>query len=244
MGRIVEYDESEIQFETYFGKVTIPISKIKEIKEVPISSIRKGHYWFSNPNATRLYFAPTARMLKQGEGYFADYYLFFPGVTYGMTDNITVGGGMSIFPGVDPDEQLLYFTPKVGLKTSEKFDFAVGALLTRVPFDDVASTAGILYGVGTYGTSNGSITAGFGYGFIDNDVAEKPMLMVGGEKRLTRHTAFVTENWVFPGLDQPLISYGFRFFGERLSVDLAFVNLLGKDAIFPGMPYVDFVFNF
>ncbi len=85
---------------------------------------------------------------------------------------------------------------------------------------------------------------GFGYGFVDSDVAKKPMIVVGGETRLSRRTAFVTENWIFPEVDQPLISYGFRFFGEKLSVDLALLNTIGADALFPGIPYVDFVVNF
>lgn len=87
-------------------------------------------------------------------------------------------------------------------------------------------------------------STGFGYGFVDSDFAEKPMLMLGGEKRLSRRIAFVSENWILPGVDQPLISYGFRFFGEKLSVDLALINTLGEDAIFPGFPYIDFVVNF
>jgi len=224
IGRIVEIKENEIQFETDFGKVTIPISKIEEIKEVPISAFRDGKYWFPNPNATRLYFAPTARMLEQGEGYFSDYYLFFPGIAYGMTDNITIGGGISLFPGVDVNEQVFYFTSKVGLKATKDLNIAAGILLVKVP--DESSTVGIFYGVSTYGTSDGSITAGFGYGFVDSDIAKKPMIMIGGEKRLSQRTAFVTENWIFPEVDQPLISYRFRFFGERLSVDLALLNTI------------------
>lgn len=242
IGRIVEIKENEIQFETDFGKVTIPISKIEEIKEVPISAFRDGKYWFPNPNATRLYFAPTARMLEQGEGYFSDYYLFFPGIAYGMTDNITIGGGISLFPGVDVNEQVFYFTSKVGLKATKDLNIAAGILLVKVP--DESSTVGIFYGVSTYGTSDGSITAGFGYGFVDSDIAKKPMIMIGGEKRLSQRTAFVTENWIFPEVDQPLISYGFRFFGERLSVDLALLNTIGEEAFFPGFPYIDFVANF
>lgn len=72
-GRIIEIGEGEIKFKSDVGIMTISILKIKKIKEVPASSIKKGKYWFPNPNATRLYFAPTGRMLKQGEGYFADY---------------------------------------------------------------------------------------------------------------------------------------------------------------------------
>jgi len=247
IGRIVEIGESEIKFKSDVGILTISIDKIKKIKEVPASSFKKGKYWFPNPNATRLYFAPTGRMLKQGEGYFADYYIFFPMVAYGITDNISIGGGMSLFPGVDINKQIFYFTPKVGLKATENINFAAGALFANIPDifdDDESQMAGILYGVGTYGTPDLSITAGFGYGFVGGDFAEKPMIMVGGEARLSRRISFVTENWVFPGVDNPLISYGIRLFGEKLSVDLALINLIGEDFLFPGFPYIDFVYNF
>ena len=50
-----------------------------------------------------MFFAPTARTLEHGKGYVADYYLFFPIVAYGVTDRITVAGGMSILPAVKFD---------------------------------------------------------------------------------------------------------------------------------------------
>ena len=93
VGRIVEIGTEEIAFETDLGIIHIPISKIKHIETVSADLIRKGELWFANPNITRLFFAPTARMLKQGEGYFSDYYLFFPGFAYGITDRFTLGGG-------------------------------------------------------------------------------------------------------------------------------------------------------
>ena len=51
------------------------------------------------------------------------------------------------------------------------------------------------------------------------------------------------ENWIVPRTD-PVVSYGFRFFGQKMSVDLGLVNVLCKEAIFPGAPYIDFVFKF
>ena len=247
IGRIIAIGEDEIQFETGFGTITVLLSMIDEIMEVPASSIRNGKYWFPNPNATRLFFAPTGRMLKQGEGYFSDFWLFFPGIAVGITDNITLGGGISLIPCFGFDKQFFYFTPKIGLKTTEKTNFAAGALIIKLPDwgnDDDSPTVGILYGVGTWGTTEGSFTAGFGYGFEDSNLADKPMIMLGGEKRLSRRIAFVTENWIIPGVDQPLISFGFRFFGEGLSVDLALINTIGEDTFFPGIPWLDFVFNF
>jgi len=246
IGRIVKIEEGEIQFETELGKMKIPLVKIKEIKEIPASLMKDGKYWFPNPNATRLYFAPTARMLKQSKGYFADYYLFFPMVAYGITNNITIGGGVSLFPWIGIDNQILYFTPKVGLILESNFALSTGALVIKLPSigDEDLPFVGILYGVGTYGSLDGSITVGLGYGFVDTDFADKPMVVLGGERRFSRRSAFVTENWIFPGVDQPLISYGIRFFGEKLSVDLALFNTIPEGFLFPGIPYIDFVFNF
>ena len=242
IGRIADIGTDEIRFETSFGEMAISLSEIREIRNVPASSVREGQYWFPNPNATRLFFAPTGRMLKQGEGYFADYYLFFPTVTFGLTDRITFGCGMSIIPGAD---QLFYFTPKVGLISTESFNVAAGALIVKVPgdADDDNASVGILYGVGTFGGPDASVTAGIGYGYSGDDLADRPVFMIGGEKRLSRRIAFVTENWIVPGTD-PLVSGGFRFFGRKMSVDLGLMNMLGEDAVSPGVPYIDFVFKF
>jgi len=246
VGRIVEIRKNEIDFESKLGKITILISKIKEIKEIPGSSMKQGAYWFSNPNYTRLYFAPTGRCLKKGESYFADYYLFFAMFAVGVTNNVTLSGGMSIFPTPDfLKYNIFVFTPKVALIHRDGGALSIGAMMVKLPgFGESAPpSVGIVYTVGTLGSPNGSITGGAGYGYVDWKLADKPMLMLGGEKRISRRTAFVTENWMMPGVDYPMISYGVRFFGEKLSVDLAFINYFGE-LIFPGIPYVDFVKKF
>ena len=165
IGRIVEIGAEVIAFKTDLGIIHIPMSKIKHIETVSVDLIHNGEFWFTNPNITRLFFAPTARMLKQGKGYFSDYYIFFPGFAYGITDRFTLGGGLSIFPGVDMDDQVFFIAPKFGLIQEKSFHVAMGALLVRVPDD--SKTAGILYGVATFGQPDASLTAGLGYGFVD-----------------------------------------------------------------------------
>lgn len=254
-GRIVEFNDTEVIFDCSVGRLTIQIGKIEEIKLAENTNIVKGRYYFPNPNSTRLFFAPTARMLKQGDGYFSDYYLFFPGFSYGFSSMFNFGGGLSIFPGLNLRDQFLYITPKIGVKASEKLNFAAGALIIKIPeFDDSGDTdgdnsdeissIGILYGVGTIGSPDASLTFGMGYGYAGDNLADSPMFMIGGEARMSRRTAFVTENWIFPGSGHPLISYGMRFFGEKLCVDLAFITFLGEGAFFPGIPYIDFVVSF
>jgi len=246
IGRIIEIGEDEIQFETDIGVLTVAISKIREIREISTSQVDEKKDWFVNPNTTRLYFMPTAYTLKKGEGYFADYYLFFPMVAYGFTDWFTLGGGFSILPTTDIGTQIFYFMPKFRITSSEQFSMSAGALLIKVPDfgDDDSPLVGILYSVGTVGKPDANFTFGAGFGFVGDDFADKPMVTLGAEKRLSNRVSFVTENWIFPGVDQPLISYGVRLMGEKMSVDLALFNTIGDDMLFPGFPYVDFVFSF
>ena len=240
IGRIIEIAEEEIKFETKYGVLTFSIFEITEVKLVSEDRFKEGKYWFPNPNATRLFFAPTARMLKKGEGYFADYFIIFPTFTFGITNNITIGGGFSIIPGLDLDKQILVFTPKVGIKKSKKMDLAIGALVMKLPED--ISTLGILYGVSTFGSLDHSFTFGLGYGYAEDKLADKPMIVLGGETRTSRSVSLVTENWIVPELDNPIISFGLRFFGEKLSADFALIFPMEEDVFI--FPYIDFVYKF
>ena len=239
MGRIIEIGEEEIKFETKHGIMTISIFEITEVKLVSDDQLKDGKYWFPNPNCSRLFFAPTGRMLKQGEGYFADYFIFFPTVTFGITDNFTLGGGFSILPGADLDEQILLLTPKVGIKTSIKMDLAIGALIVKLP---ESTSAGILYGVSTFGSLDKSVTFGLGYGYFEDELADKPVIVAGGEYRTSRNISLVTENWLVPEKDTPILSFGLRFFGEKLSADFALIFPLEDEVI--TFPYIDFVYKF
>jgi hypothetical protein len=226
--------------QTAGGRLTILFDAIREVRS---ASERAAEGWFPNPNSTRLLFAPTGQMLKKGEGYFSDYEAFFPGVAYGVTDNFSIGGGISLFP-TGLDNQVYYVTPKLGMSFGEKVHLSVGALAGGV-IGGNGDFAGILYGVGTFGTADASVTGGFGYGFAGKDVSSEPLGMVGGEKRISTNVALVSENYfVTSALGDPVVSGGVRLMGGKLTVDLALVTLLGKyndDTVFP---WVDFVFKF
>ncbi len=252
MGRITRIGESRVTFESEAGIMKISIDRIESIEEFHGSQMKGGKYWFPNPNKSRLFFSQTARMLEKGDGYFLDIYAFFPSVTYGFTDMFSIGGGFSLIPGLNIDEQVFYFTPKVGWQVSDKVALAASMLIIRIPDpdddDDIADedppTVGTLSGLITYGTGNLSVTAGAGFGYAGDQIADKPAVVLGGEWRFSRRLSFVSENWIFPEIDEPLVSYGIRFFGESIAVDLALFNILDDDAIFPGVPYIDFVWNF
>jgi hypothetical protein len=237
-GRIVSVNADTVSFDSGAGRIQLAAGAIREIKTIAEGDLREGEYWFPNPNSTRLFFAPSGQMLKQGEGYFSDYELFFPGVAYGLTDNVTLGGGFSLFPAAAED-QVYYVTPKIGVSLSDKVHVAAGMLFAGTK----GGTGGVYYGVGTYGDGDASVSLGAGYGFAGGKIERKPVGMIGGEVRISRRIGLVTENYLLPvSQNNILYSFGLRFMGEKITTDLALVNLSGSDII--GVPFVDFVFRF
>lgn len=242
IGSIQAEDDTTIQFKTLAGlDVSIPKELIAKRKEIS-SKIIEGKVWRADPNQTRLFFAPTGRALKGGQGYFSVYELFFPFIAVGVTDYITLAGGLSLFPGAD--QQLLYLAPKITPLQLDKFDLSAGLLYIFVPNN--VEDAGIFYGVGTYGNETASLTLGIGFGFSGGDVEDKPVFAVGAELRSSNSVAFVTENWFIPENDEfQIVSFGLRFFGENLAADFGLIHPLGADTRgFPFLPWLGFAYNF
>jgi hypothetical protein len=238
-GRIVSVSADTVSFQTGAGTMQLSVVAIRDVRQISTDDVREGEYWFPNPNSTRLFFAPTGQQLKQGEGYFSDYELVFPGVAFGVTDNLSIGGGISLFPAASASDQIYYVTPKIGFSPSDKVHLATGVLFAGTS----GGTGGIYYGVGTFGDGNGSVTVGGGYGFAGGKIQSKPVGMIGAEYRISRRLGIVTENYLLPVADNDVLySFGFRFMGEKLTTDLALANVSRSNTI--GIPYVDFVFRF
>ena len=241
VGRVLEVTPTTVRFLSAVGESTIPRESIVNVRSAGAAGARRGEYWPEDPSRTRLFFTPTGRMLRKGESYFADAYIFFPSYQGGLSDRFTFGGGMSIVPGISIDEQLFYVTPKVGLVASDKLNIAVGALVVGAgEIDD--GPVGLGYGVATFGGEDASATVGAGFGFSRSSTSQA-LLMAGGSVRTSRNLAFVTENYVYTGDGSAVVlSGGLRFMsGEKLAVDLA--GVIVTDADFP-IPYLSFIYKF
>ena len=242
IGKIISEDESTLKIHSSSGvESTIPKSQIIK-REIITGKIVKGTFWREDPNTTRLFFAPTGRALKKGQGYFSAYEIFFPFVAIGITDYFTLAGGMSLFPGAST--QLVYLAPKITPIQQENYDVSAGVLYLKIP--EESDGAGIAYGVGTFGSEKSSLTVGLGYGFSGGDFADKPVLALGGDLRVGRYTKLISENWIFVGGDVHLLSGGIRFFGENLAADFALIFPLTGEGIegFPFLPWIGFAYNF
>jgi hypothetical protein len=249
-GRIVSEDVEYVHFVTLTGnKLDLRKTDIRTREQVEQSQFVKGTYWFRNPNPTRYLFGPSAFNLKKGEGYYQNTYILLNSFNVGVTDHITVGGGFEListfFSGSEGPIFLL--TPKIGFEVSPKFHVGGGLLYVSVPAVSASRTGlGVGYGIATYGTENSNITGGLGWGFVEGEFASQPVLTISGMHRISRKVALVSENWLIPtDTYYGIYSYGIRFFGEKIAVDIAFLNNPDiAQGLAIGIPYLDFVVKF
>jgi hypothetical protein len=249
VGRIVAQDAETLTVVTPDGlEARVPRSAVASLEA------GDGRFQGRDPSYSRLMFAPTGRPLRKGDGYFSDFYVLFPSVSYGVTDHLSVSAGMSFIPGISLDEQLFFVAPRLGKAFSDNFAVSVGALYATAGdrSDEDSGAAGIAFGVATWGSPDRSLTAGLGFGYTrsggDLDFSGTPVLMLGGNYRLSNRISLVSENWLVlrEGFDigeQPF-GLALRFFSERLSADVG-VLLVG-DLLDEGLPipWLSFAYHF
>jgi hypothetical protein len=271
VGTIVREDDATLILRTTSG-LELPLARSTILKvdlastsaPTPQASPAPGAADLSDPNDTRLLFAPTGRPLGKGDGYLSDHYVIFPGLAYGLTDHVSVSGGVSIVPGLSLNEQVFYVSSTVGWRFKNKTAFSLGGLYATGSEGNDAGA--LLFGVGSFGSSDRSLSLGLGlaatrneeYYYDENDnylrtehqwtPRDAPIVMLGGTFRVGKRLSLVTESWLLLGKDFRLSEQPFglavRFFGERLSVDLGVV--LVADVIEEGfpIPWLSFSYHF
>lgn len=245
LGRVVEESATRVVVETLGGLRVELTPEMIISRRVVRGRSEAGGFVRADPNATRLFFTSTARPLARGEGYVADYFLFLPMVAYGATDRLTIAGGTPIIFGMG---EILYFAPKYTVVNHGPTALAIGALGFFATSHLSEGSAGIIYGVGTFGSSDNALTAGAGWGYVASsdgaDVSKDPVLMLGGERRVGRSVKLITENWIFVGGDFGMASGGVRFLGDRLSADLGLLSSVTTEGTSCCFPLVNFVYTF
>jgi hypothetical protein len=248
IGRVTSVTADSIRFQMAQGDLAVARTAIAEVRQVGAGSMRNGQWWFENPHSTRLLFSSTAFPLEKGTGYYSNAWLFMHTFAIGLSDRFTLGGGGTTIPGIAFTDNLFYLLPKYTIMKAERTNVALGALMGFFPFNsdanDEVTSAGLVYVVGTTGTRESNVSLGVAWGYADDDLTDRPGFMLGGQGRISRRISLISENWFIPigGETEGVLSYGLRFLGENLSVDLAWISLLGSGDI--SAPWLGFAFRF
>jgi hypothetical protein len=237
-GSIELADETKIVFRTLAGvQVTVRLAEIASMRNV-VGTIRNREFLPPDPNTSRLFFAPTGRSLRRGQVYLGVYEFVMPFVQVGVTDRFSVGGGTPLVFGIDEWDRPFWVTPKLQVFDGGDTQVAVGVLHA---FDSDGDGGGIAYSVVSHGNDVRGFTAGAGLAY-GNDGGRAGVLMLGGEARIARHVKAISENYLWKD-GNGIVSGGFRFFGDRLSADLALLVPVGADEFFI-VPMMNFVYLF
>jgi hypothetical protein len=232
MGRILNEDSIQVVLLTdVYGTVLIPTSRIKQKKELKQTDLIEGQHWFSNPHATRYFFGTNGYGLRKGEAYYQNTWILFNQINYGISNHISLGGGMVplfLFAGAPTP---VFITPKLTLPLiKDKLNLGAGVLYAYVLGEEFGF--GITYGTITLGNRDSNLTLGGGWAFADAEWASSPTLTLNGMTRVGRKTYLVTENY-YIGLSEDssfgIISLGGRSVQKKLAVDYGLFFPVGAD---------------
>jgi hypothetical protein len=266
VGTVVREDEGSVTLRTASGvELKLPREAIgaREVRDSArgLGALSRP----SDPNESRLMFAPTGRPLGKGNGYFSDHYVLFPGFAYGLTKNLSVAGGVSVIPALGLSEQVFYLSASSAWKLADKASVALGGLYAAGPDEDIGAGAALL-GIATFGPSDRSLSLGLGWlatreeeyrydstgEYVGSNrewrFRDAPVLVLGGSLRVARNLSLVSESWLFLGKDfdmsQQPFGLSLRFFSGRISADVGVVLVADVlDEGFP-VPWLSFSYHF
>ena len=231
---------------TSLGEIRIRKADVLRVTEVSKSQIKGGELWFDNPQATRYFWQANGYGLKKGEGYYQNVWIFFNQVSYGITDNLSIGAGivpLFLFAGAPTP---VWLTPKLSIPIIEnKFNVGAGALVGTVLGEEDAGF-GLAYGTATVGDRNTNVSLGLGYGYLDGDLADVPTVSLSAMIRTGQRGYLITENYFIGTADEDaiLLSFGGRRLIKNSGLDFGLLFPVNTDGSFFAIPWLGLTIPF
>jgi preprotein translocase subunit YajC len=203
-GTLIAVSEDRIEILVADGQI-LQISREAIKKVARISSGVGERAFYQDSASNRLIVMPTAFAMVPDELHIADQEIAVVTASYGLTENITIWGGISV-PGALVSAR---FTSTFG----DSFGISAGSFAGIYwvgPSSGPVSGLLIPYALSSWGEPNSNLTVGAGVpiSFGPPDPLRPPrgyfdvsavIGAIGGKSILTSTTALVTENWVIWG---------------------------------------------
>lgn len=236
VGQILQRDSALIVIRTEIGDLNLISSKVSSIEEYGYA----GKFRFPNPHDSRYFFGPSGIPVKEGKGYYQNVLVTFNFVNYGMTKNISIGGGFE-FISTMLGNPIWFLTPKVGFDITDNFHAGGGFIMAGFGLEGTATLA---YGVATIGDTETNLSFGAGYGLANGEFSPYPAIMMSGTNRVGNSISLLTENYVFPNSSSDIQYFGIhgiRIMSRKNSFDIGAIVIPVIASEIPALPYVGFV---
>lgn len=207
------------------------------------------HLLHDNPNPTRYFVGGAAFNIPQGTFLYKNSMLLFNSLTYGVSDQFSIGVGTELYSpvfgkGSDRVPKLFFLAPKIGYEYTSNVYISAGCEVFVFPekmgidpTEEGLSSAFLGYCLLTLGDANSNMTLGVytpnpNFNFSENMFVYN----IGGLQRMGKRFAFVAECFLLPEFDG-IVDAGLRLYGRRSSLDLGLMAVTNSRNPVPILNY-------
>jgi len=231
-GRIINKDTNQVNVATEeYGDIMIRNDNIKKIEMITLDKVKNGKIWIENFQDARYFFSPNGYGLRKGEAYYQNVWVLYNQFSVGLTNNISIGGGivpLFLFAGAPTP---IWLIPKISIPVvKDKFNLGAGALVGYVLGEEDAGF-GLVYGTGTIGSRDQNLSLGVGYGWVAGEFTDKPVINICVLIRTSPKSYFMSENYYLSidGTNLFLLSLGGRSVIKRIGLDYGLFLPISED---------------
>lgn len=167
-------------------------------------------------SGSRYFLSASGYGLREGEGYYQNIWITFNQAAYGITDNISVGVGLVPLFLFGQGDTPVWVTTKVSVPIGDVVSIGAGVLFGTI-IGTTSGSAGFVYGVGTIGNRENSLSVSLGYGLGNGEFSSTPLLTISGMVKFSGKSWIMTENYIIQGSALSMI--GFRTVFTDVSLD-------------------------
>ena len=218
-GKLLSRDSLGIVMQTdQLGRIVVRNDQLAILEPIVKTP---GSMPFYNTQSARYFFSPNGYGLHPGEAYYQNVWVLYNQVSFGITNNVSLGVGVVPLFLFGADATPVWMTPKVSVPVvRDKFQVGAGGFIGTI-LGESNSGFGIVYGTGTVGSRSKNLTLGLGYGFADGSWADRPAISLSGMIQTGPRSFLLSENYYLSTGDESLVlmSLGGRSLIRRIGLD-------------------------
>ncbi len=237
-GVIVSNDAKNLVLKTEVAEITLISSAVDDIEPYNYNS----RFNYSQRFYSKYFFGQSSIPLKKKEGYYQNTSIILNSFSVGITENLSITAGLELLSTIFSRNSAYFVGPKFGFKVSQETYASVGALIVKIPNQEVTIFS---YATLTFGSKDSNVTVGAGYSVLNSRFDEELAYNLSAMHRFSKRLALVTENYFLPlsGSDDVVLGIqGLRYFKRNNVFDFGAIVFYDTSftQFFIPFPYVSY----